>query len=83
MKTQRKTTGKSLERMTRTELASELYDKKRALGEQLTPIGRKTPLTRAEFTKRYLNGIGGTSGFKKAELIQLNETYSNKLKRRK
>lgn len=82
-KTEKITQKKPIEKMTRTELASELYDKKRALGEQLTPIGRKTPLTREEFTKRYLNGIGGTSGFKKAELIQLNETYSNKLKRRK
>lgn len=49
---------KKLENMTRKELASELYDLKKKTGVNLTPIGRKTPLTRQEFTKRYLNGVG-------------------------
>lgn len=74
------TQKKPLEKMTRAELASQLYDKKKKCGEKLVPIGRKTALTRAEFTKRYLNGIGGTQGFKKQELISLNETYDRRLK---
>lgn len=73
--------SKTFEKMTKKELCENLYDAKRKLGEKLIPIGRKTPLTKQEFTKRYINGVGGTNGFKKSELIQLNERYVSKLVR--
>lgn len=72
-----------VENMTRKDLAHTLFKAKKKLGEPLVPIGRNKPLTEQEFTKRYLNGIGGTKGFKKAELIELNKTYAKKLKKHK
>lgn len=72
---------KELEKLTKKELAQRLYKTKIKLGVPLIPIGSKKRLTEDEFVKRYLNGIGGTTGFKKDELIQLNETYDKKLKK--
>lgn len=54
--------------MTRKELAEEIYKHKKRIGANITPIGRKTPLTKQEFVHRYLNGVGGSKGFKKEEL---------------
>lgn len=54
--------------MTKKELAEALYAEKKRTGACITPIGRKTPLTKQEFVKRYLNGVGGTTGFKKDAL---------------
>lgn len=65
------------EKLTKKELASKLYDLKKKTGANLTPVGSKQPLTRAEFTKRYLNGVGGTKGFKKDELVSLTKRYQN------
>lgn len=65
------------ESLTKKELASKLYDLKKKTGANLTPVGSKQPLTRAEFTKRYLNGVGGTKGFKKDELVSLAKRYQN------
>lgn len=73
--------GKELEKLTRKELAQRLYKTKIKLGERLIPIGSKKRLTEDEFVKRYLNGVGATSGFKKQELIQLNESYDKKIKK--
>lgn len=70
---------KDLNKLTRKELAEELYKAKKHLGENITPIGRTTPLTKQEFTKRYLNGIGGTKGFKKDELKSLLESRLTKI----
>ena len=70
-----KTAINNLAFLTRAELASELYDLKKKTGANLTPVGRTKPLTRAEFTKRYLNGVGGTKGFCKEELISLTKRY--------
>ena len=70
-----------IQKLTRKQLASRLYKNKIKLGEPLVPIGSKKRLTEEEFTKRYLNGIGGSKGFKKDELIVLNETYDKKLKK--
>lgn len=64
---------RDLNKLTRKELAGELYEVKKRLGDPMIPIGRTTQLTKQEFTKRYLNGVGGTTGFKKAELISLLE----------
>lgn len=64
--------------MTRKELAEQIYAEKKRQGVQMIPIGRKTPLTKQEFVKRYLNGIGGTKGFKKQELESLLETERKK-----
>lgn len=57
--------------MTKKELAEALYAEKKRTGACITPIGRKTPLTKQEFVKRYLGGVGGTMGFKKNELEYL------------
>lgn len=57
--------------MTKKELAEALYTEKKRTGACITPIGRKTPLTKQEFVKRYLSGVGGTMGFKKNELEYL------------
>ena len=54
--------------MTRKELAEQIYAHKIRTGETITPIGRKTPLSKQEFVHRYLNGVGASKGFKKAEL---------------
>ena len=59
--------------MNKKELAEALYAEKKRIGANLTPIGRKTPLTKQEFIKRHLNGVGGVKGFKKSELEQLLE----------
>lgn len=73
----KQTQTKNLESLTRVELASKLYDLKKKTGANLTPVGSKQPLTRSEFTRRYLNGVGGTKGFKKDELISLTKRYQN------
>lgn len=73
--------SKNFKKMTKRELCENLYYTKRKLGEDLIPIGRKTSLTKQEFVKRYVNGVGGTNGFKKSELIELNEIYVSKLGR--
>ena len=59
--------------MTKKELAEALYDEKKRTGEYeyMIPIGRKTPLTKQEFVKRYLHGIGGINGFNKDALEYL------------
>ena len=54
--------------MTRKELAEQIYAHKIRTGACITPVGRKTPLTKREFVHRYLNGVGASKGFKKAEL---------------
>lgn len=59
--------------MNKKELAEALYAEKKRIGANLTPVGRKTPLTKQEFVKRYVNGVGGVSGFKKSELEYLLE----------
>ena len=75
--------NKDLNKLTRKELAEELYKAKKQLGENITPIGRTTPLTKQEFTKRYLNGVGGTKGFKKDKLKSLLESRLNKIDKQK
>ncbi len=60
--------------MTRKELAEQIYVEKKRIGANITPIGRKTPLSKQEFVHRYLNGVGGTKGFKKEELESLLES---------
>lgn len=64
--------------MTRKEIAEKLYDEKKRTGARITPIGRNTPLSKQEFVKRYLNGVGGIKGFKKEELQYLLEKESKK-----
>ena len=54
--------------MTKKELAEQIYAHKIRTGACITPVGRKTPLSKKEFVHRYLNGVGGTKGFKKNEL---------------
>ena len=65
---------------TRKDLAIEIYHLKLLNGETLIPIGRQTRLSKNEFIKRYLNGIGASSGFKKTELESLVERYKKKIK---
>lgn len=65
-------------KITRKELAEQIYAEKKRIGATITPIGRKTPLSKQEFVHRYLNGVGGTKGFKKAELESLLETMKKK-----
>lgn len=60
---------KDLNKMTRKELCKELY--KYYIKSGSTPIGSDQPLSLKEYTRRYLNGIGGCKGFKKDELIGL------------
>lgn len=60
--------------MTRKELAEQIYVEKKRIGANITSIGRKTPLSKQEFVHRYLNGVGGTKGFKKEELESLLES---------
>lgn len=57
--------------MTKKELAEALYAEKKRTGACITPIGRKTPLNKQEFVKRYLNGVGASKGFKKDALEYL------------
>lgn len=78
-KSKNKTKSKTRSK-TRKDLAVELYHLKLLNGESLVPIGRKTRLSEEEFTKRYLNGIGGSAGFKKNELASLIESYKKKIK---
>lgn len=59
--------------MTRKELAEQIYAEKKRTGANITPIGRKTPLSKQEFVHRYLNGVGASKGFKKSELESLLE----------
>lgn len=60
--------AKTPQQMTRKELAEELYTSYAQTGNT-TVGGRK--LTKQEFVKRYLNGIGYAKGFSKPELEQL------------
>ena len=71
----------NIQKLTKKELAQRLYKTKIKLGEPLIPIGAKKRMSEEEFVRRYLNGVGGTTGFKKHELIQLNETYDKRLKK--
>lgn len=64
--------------MTKKELAEQIYAEKKRIGANITPIGRKIPLTKQEFVYRYLNGVGGTKGFTKNELESLLETMKKK-----
>lgn len=67
-----------LQKLTRKELAKKIYKIKITFGEPLIPIGSKKRLSEAEFIKRYLNGISGTKGFKKDELISILQRYLQK-----
>ncbi len=72
---------KDLNKMTRKEIAEELYYT-HYLPSGTTPIGRHTPLSKNEFVQRYLRGIGGTKGFSKDALISLATQARKKQKNR-
>ncbi len=59
---------KDIEKMTRKELAIELRNAKIKNNNLPNVIGRNKPLSEQEFVKRYLNGVGGSKGFKREEL---------------
>lgn len=64
--------------MTKKELAEALYAEKKRTGACITPVGRKTPLTKQEFVKRYLHGVGSAKGFNKDALEYLLENEKSK-----
>lgn len=70
---------------TKKELSQELYKYYlRGIkdGTRQTPIGRKTPLTEQEFCKRYMYGVGASSGFDRDGLEYLLETEKQKYKKK-
>lgn len=68
--------------MTRKEIAEELYYTY-YLPSGLTPIGRRTPLSKNEYVRRCLRGVGGATGFLKEELISLASQARKKLNKRR
>ena len=66
---------KDVESMTRIELAKELYQSYLKTGSK--PIGSDKPLTEQQYVKRYLSGIGSSSGFSKQALQDLVQDARN------
>lgn len=66
---------KDIESMTRIELAKELYQSYLKTGSK--PIGSDKPLTEQQYVKRYLSGIGSSSGFSKQALQDLVQKARN------